>query len=97
MSAGARVGHTGHRMKTLMTHPGAAVVVCIGTAIATTAALLAAWKDYAPFVLLFLVLYFLEGIWAHHGRSPLRHALSAGVLLGVTCGALVLIYQYSSK
>jgi hypothetical protein len=83
-------------MKTLMKHPGAAVVVCIGTAIATAAALLAAWKDYAAFVLIFLALYFLEGMWAHHGRTPLRHALTAGVLLGVTCGTLVLIYQYNS-
>jgi hypothetical protein len=83
-------------MKTLMTHPGAAVAVCIATAIATAAGVLAAWQDYAVFVLIFLALYFLEGMWAHHGRTPLRHALTAGVLLGVTCGTLMLIYQYNS-
>jgi hypothetical protein len=84
-------------MNSLMTHPGAAVVISIATAAATAAAVVAAWKDYAPFVLAFLALYFLEGMWAHHGRTPLRHAFTAGVLLGVTCATLVLMYQYSSR
>jgi hypothetical protein len=80
-----------------MTQPTAAVLVFLGTAITTAAVVMAAWKEYALVVMAVVALYFFGGIVFMPWRTPLRHAFSAGVFLGIASAILLLIYRYNSR
>jgi hypothetical protein len=80
-----------------MTTPAAALLVCIGTAIATAGVVMASGEAAALVVIAFFALYLIGGAVFMPWKTPLRHAFSAGVLLGMTAAGLFLIYQYNSR